>query len=305
MMYAHVQRSSPTTATAIASATVTIQNVPNTIPPFASRGSTTHYQNQYHMNTQVDYRTENRTTKPYQMSQMYCGDMYNPEQPAVNEAQAYHQRQNNQNNATRIPGRSRQNFHQNYHNQQQYYYGKVQSSAENYGVNQNNYQGYHGDHPGYSHYNYSGTNVYSNEATENISTHMTNTLPMNHDPSTTYYPNDAMQAVTKVPGQEYPNKVGYYDNGTYNSNHLPTSSDSAYGISTEMFPGTNNGTTGIMTPPASVHTDNSDNYTNFHQFYGGEPQAPVGHPGEGSNSSSDFNFLSNLANDYIPEYYQI
>lgn len=301
MMYAHVQRSSPTTATAIASATVTIQNVPNNIPPFASRGTTPHYQNQYHMNTQVDYRNDNRM-KPYQMSQMYCNDMYNPEHPTVNEPQPYHQRQNHQNNLNRIPSRNRQAFHQTYHNQQQYYYSKAQTGPENYGVNQPSYPGYHGDHPGYGHYNYPGSNVYSTDGAEN----MTTSVQMNHDTSTNYYSNEPIQPVSKVQNQEYPNKVGYYDNSsTYNSNHLPPNSDSAYGIGTDIFPGTNNSTTGIMTPPASVHTDNSDNYTNFHQFYGAEPQPSVGHPGEGSNSSSDFNFLSNLANDYTPEYYQI
>lgn len=300
MMFTHVQRSSPTTATAIASATVTIQNIPNTIPPFASRGTTANYQNQYHMNTQVDYRTDNRT-KAYQMSQMYSNDMYNPEHPTVNDPQTYHHRQNHQNNLTRIPGRNRQAFHHTYHNQQQYYYNKTQSGHENYGVNQSSYQGYHGDHPGYAHYSYTG-NIYPNEGPEN----MTTSVPVNHDSSTPYFPNETMHPVTKVQNQEYQNKVNYYDNSsTYNSNHLPPNNDSSYGITPEIFPGTNNSTTGIMTPPASVHTDNSDNYTNFHQFYGGEPHAPVGHPGEGSNSSSDFNFLSNLANDYTPEYYQI
>lgn len=296
MMFAHVQRSSPTTATAIASATVTIQNVPNTIPPFASRGSTNQYQNQYQMNTQVEYRSDSRN-KPYQMPQMYCGEMYNSEH-SINEQQSYHQRQNHHNNLSRTSARNRQTFHQNYHNQQQYYYGK--SGDESYAVTQSNYPGYQGEHPGYGHYNYAGSNVYPNETGEG--SHMTSAVPVNHDTSN-YYSSEGLQSIGKV--QDYSNKVGYYDNGSYNSNHLPPNSDSAYTMAPEMFSGTNNSATGIMTPPASIHTDNSDNYTNFHQFYGGEQQAPVGHPREGSNSSSDFNFLSNLANDYTPEYYQI
>lgn len=242
------------------------------------------------MYKQVDYYRADNRTKDYPMSQIYYNDMYNPEHPIVNDPQTYHHRQNHQNNLSRIPGRNRQTFHQTYHNQQQYYYNKS-SGHENYGV----------IHPGYAHYNYSGS-TYSNESPEN----MTTSVPVNHESSTTYYPNETMQPVTKVQNPEYQNKVGYYDNSsTYNSNHLPPNSDSTYGITPEVFPGTNNSTTGIMTPPASVHTDNSDNHTNFHQFYGGGPHAPVGHPGEGSNSSSDFNFLNNLANDYTPEYYQI
>lgn len=302
MMYAHVQRSSPNTATAIASATVTIQNVPNTIPPFASRGSTTPYQNQYHPNAHMDYRSDTRT-KPYQISQVYGGDMYNPEHPVINDSHGFQQRQNHQNNMSRVSGRSRSSFHHNYQNQHQYYYNKTHASTESYGVNHSNYQGYHGDHQGYSHYNYSGNNVYSNESNENLGSHIPNSVSLNHEPN--YYTHEAMQPVSKVPNQEYQNKVNYYENNTYNSNHLPPNSDSRYGMQTEIFPGTNNSTTGIMTPPASVHTENSDNYTNFHQFYGSDPQAPPGPPGEGSNSSSDFNFLSNLANDYTPEYYQI
>lgn len=307
MMYAHLQRSSPTTATAIASATVTIQNVPNAIPPFASRGSSAHYPNQYHMNTHVDYRPDGRA-KSYQIPQMYTGDMYNPDHPTVNESQGYHRGQSHQNNLAhsgRIHGRSRQGYHQNYSNHQQYYYSKNQSGGESYPVVQNNYQGYHGEHPGYSHYNYTGNNMYPTEGTENMNQHMPGSVPVNHDPSTNYYSNDNMHSMSKVQNQEYPNKVGYYENNTYNPNHLPPNSDSSYGMNTEMFPGTNGGTTAIMTPPNSVQTENSDSYNNFHQFYGGETQAQVGPPGESSNSSSDFNFLSNLANDYTPEYYQI
>lgn len=59
MMYStHLQRSSPTTATAIASATITIQNMPpNSIPPFATRGAGPFGSHQYQVNnpSHVDY----------------------------------------------------------------------------------------------------------------------------------------------------------------------------------------------------------------------------------------------------------
>jgi homeobox protein HoxA/B2 len=73
-------------------------------------------------------------------------------------------------------------------------------------------------------------------------------------------------------------------------------------------------TAAVMTPPTNVQTDSADNFNSFHHFYS-EPHHPhPTHPGvhqnnpasaENSNSSSDFNFLSNLANDFAPEYYQL
>ncbi|KAJ8966289.1 hypothetical protein NQ314_003627, partial [Rhamnusium bicolor] len=318
MMYPHLQRSSPTTATAIASATVTIQNVPNSVPAFASRGSSSsHFPNQYHMNNHVDYRPDGRS-KHYQMTHMYSGEMYNPEHPTVNDGQPYHRGQSHPNNishatsreiSNRITGRGRQSYHPSYTNQQQYYYSKGQAGAENYTIgNQNNYaQGYQGEHPGYNHYAYTGNNVYPNDGTESMGAHMPNSVQVNHDPSSNYYPNDNMHSMSKVQNQaDYPSKVAYYENSAYSSNQLPPSSDSTYNMPTEIFPGASNSTAGIMTPPASIQTENSDNYNNFHQFYSGEStQSQVAPPGESSNSSSDFNFLSNLANDYTPEYYQI
>jgi homeobox protein HoxA/B2 len=66
-----------------------------------------------------------------------------------------------------------------------------------------------------------------------------------------------------------------------------------------------------MTPPTSVQADSGDNFNNFHHFYSephhSHPAVHQNNPAsaENSNSSSDFNFLSNLANDFAPEYYQL
>lgn len=105
--------------------------------------------------------------------------------------------------------------------------------------------------------------------------------------------------------------MGYYEQA-YPATQLPTNGDTtAYpsAMGTEMFPGSATNPAGVMTPPASVQTDNSDSYNNFHQFYGADNNPALGNQQvaqpESSNGSSDFNFLSNLANDYIPEYYQI
>lgn len=295
MMYPHLQRSSPTTATAIASATVTIQNVSNTIPPFVSRGSMAHFPNQYQMNNQ-EYRSDRskHTQQHYQMTQnLYPGEMYNPEHPTVNEGQPYLRNPGVSQGVSRVP-RGRQYNYPNH--QQQYYYNKNHSNSE-YGINHQNYvQNYQSEHPNYNHYGYH-SNVYPNESTE-VAHLPTNSVHMSHEGNTSYYQNDNMLQKN----QEYSGKVGYYENNHYNANQLP-SSDPNY-ISPEVFPNTNNTT--IMTPPASVQTESSDNYNSFHQFYSSESsQNQVAPTGENSNSSSDFNFLSNLANDYTPEYYQI
>lgn len=71
-------------------------------------------------------------------------------------------------------------------------------------------------------------------------------------------------------------------------------------------------TAAVMTPPTNVQTDTGENFNPFHPFYSSEPHHshPTVHQNnltsaENSNSSSDFNFLSNLANDFAPEYYQL
>ncbi|RZC39624.1 maxillopedia, partial [Asbolus verrucosus] len=320
MMYSHLQRSSPTTATAIASATVTIQNVANSVPPFASRGSMSHFSNQYQMNNQAEYRSD-RSKHPqqhYQMTQnLYPpGDMYNPDHPTVNEGQPYLRGSNHSNTmphgvnrdmSTRIPGRGRQSYHPNYANQQQYYYNKNHgSNADGYSMNHQNYvQGYQSDHPNYNHYGYHATNIYPNDGTENVAAHLPNSVHMGHETAANYYQNENLHSLQKNQS-DYPNKMGYYENNHYNTNQqISSNSDSSY-ISPEAFPNTNNTTAAIMTPPASVQTESSDNYSSFHQFYSSESsQNQVAPTGENSNSSSDFNFLSNLANDYTPEYYQI
>uniref|UniRef100_A0A6V7JED7 Uncharacterized protein n=1 Tax=Bracon brevicornis TaxID=1563983 RepID=A0A6V7JED7_9HYME len=67
-------------------------------------------------------------------------------------------------------------------------------------------------------------------------------------------------------------------------------------------------TAAVITPPDSTgqSESNTDSYTGFANFYG-EPVHPTAPTpsADNSNSSSDFNFLSNLASDFAPEYYQL
>lgn len=333
-MYPHLQRSSPTTATAIASATVTIQNLSNSIPPFAARGAQlNNFQNHYQINNQPDYRSENRTKghQQYQHSGhtgYASGDMYNPDQVVVAESQTYFRNQLHTNSMSheeskedislRNTGRNR-SYHSIYPNQQNYYsYSKRHlTTGDNYQHNVNNQHsyshGYQSEPTGYNHYGYPTAGMYPNDSSNNMSSHVANSIHMSHshETSANYYQGDNMQNMHKIHNHvEYSTKANYYENSSYSSPQLASHAESSNYIPTEAFPNASAPTTlataAVMTPPASVQTDSSDTYNSFHQFYAGDnPQTHVAPTGENSNSSSDFNFLSNLANDFTPEYYQI
>lgn len=294
LMYSHLpQRSSPTTATAIASATVTIQNVAGGTVPQVMRGGMPQFPTQYPMNNQIDYRERAKHPQQhYQMGQgVYNPEIYNVDHSIVNESTTYVRTTHTMphTSVSRLQGRGRQsypNYSQHQSQQQQYYYGKNSSggTTENYNVNHQNYvQSYQND---YSHYGYHPTTVYPSDGTAETIAHDSS--------STNYYHHHQSDTILKNQS-DYSNKVNYYENNHY----TPTNSDPSY-IPSEVFP---------TNTPSSVQTDtNSDNYNSFHQFYSSESSSQNQLPpptGENSNSSSDFNFLSNLANDYTPEYYQI
>lgn len=300
-------RSSPTTSgTTIASATVTIQNVPNQTPPttFPTRnvGSFPH-----------EYRKiPNMTNFPVVQNQMGYEETYNPEttQLMPEEQQAYIR------NQLHNPRRSRQNFAQQYH---QNYYANYKShnpsTTDNaaYAVNHcmNNYNPYtttstdHDTNTYNTHYGYNPnvTGLYNNTPTD--------AEHLGHN-STSYYPNEIMQK-TEFPKQG----MNYYDGNVYGqSGH----DQAHYGQTAEFrtagrtVPPAASVPVGPIVPPGTnnVHqTDQGDHYNSFSQYYGTATEVPTVAPqntvngGENSNSSSDFNFLSNLANDFAPEYYQL
>ncbi|KAK9879161.1 hypothetical protein WA026_004013 [Henosepilachna vigintioctopunctata] len=310
MMYPQMRKSSPTTATAIASATVTIQNVPNNIPPLASRGSSQFPQ--YHIG---DYRTERQKHNQlgYQMPHQVVypsGDLYNPDHPVVNDtSQSYGRESNSTAGPPNMPPNRTSRNRQVYNNYPQYYYSKNNSNvaSEPYG---NYVQGYQPEHGPYNHYGYPGANMYPNEGT--VATHMPPSVHVNHDGTGNYYTNENMHHVQKLHGQnEYHHgKSSYYDNNAYNANNqIPPTAEQNY-VPQEAFPVTTNPTT-VMNNSVNVSIETNENYNNYHHYYGNEAahaqNAPplTGVAGENSNSSSDFNFLSSLANDYTPEYYQI
>lgn len=365
-MYPQLPRSSPTTATAIASATVTIQNVANAVPPFVARGagSIGHFQNQYPVAANnMDYRNESHRTSSkhhgasaqqfqmhHQQTGYNSGDMYNPEHPQ--HMMGNHQnvivgagtRPNELNQRGR--GHIRQNYHhttQQYHNQQHYYanYNKnhhgtsgADSSSYHHGMNpQTGYNHTYNQHGGYNnHYGYHSSGIYPSEGNENMTApHMPNSAAahMNQqDASATGYygggenihqmhKTQQGQHVEYIPSNKPPSDTAYYENNMYNHMNANHTDPSAGYPSTDGFqqgaPVVNTATAiaaataAVMTPPTSVQTEPGDNYNSFHQFYAGEtPQTqPTPASGENSNNSADFNFLSNLANDFAPEYYQL
>lgn len=329
-MYPQLPRSSPTTATAIASATVTIQNVANSVPPFVARGTAavSNFQNQYPVANDYSSRTGTKHHNiQYQMhhQQNYNSELYNSEhqQHMINSHQNI--MMGTRGNEIRNTGRGhgRQNYHQQqqYHNQHYYNYNKnhhnsnadgsyhsMNQSGYNHGYGYNNHYGYH-------------HGMYPSENTDNIiNNHMNQQQQQPQQDTSSYYPNENIQhPIHKNQNHiEYSNKnnshEGYYENNMYN--HMSQTNHESY-IPSEGFQQSNAvpntataiaaATAAVMTPPTSVQTDSGDNYTNFHQFYNSETPQTQAPPtsGDNSNSSADFNFLSNLANDFAPEYYQL
>ncbi|XP_018322095.1 homeotic protein proboscipedia [Agrilus planipennis] len=317
--YTHIQRSSPTTATAIASATVTIQNIPNSVPPFAARGANVgNFPNHYPTNPQVDYRVDGRQSKQphfqYQVNHhiSYSSDMYSMDQCSDGQGNYYRNQMHptgapphdncKDGGGTRTANKGRQMYHSSYPNHHYYNYKRP---GQTYPQNMNDYNhSYQSDQSGYNTYTYPTPSMYPEET---MGVHVNHAGHGNHGQNSlgNYYGNEGVQQMHKIHHNEYPNKVGYYDNHSYNT---PQNPEASTYIPSDSYPPGNSSmvNAAIMTPPGSSQTDSSDTYNSFHQFYPNETQQNhIAPSGENSNSSSDFNFLSNLANDFTPEYYQI
>lgn len=321
-MYPQLPRSSPTTATAIASATVTIQNVSNAVPPFVARGAgaSTHFQNQYPVTATNDYpassqrpTSKHHANMQYQMHQQnYNSEVYNSEhqQHMINNHQNI-MMASRPNEITRTSrGHMRQNYHQQQYNQHYYNYNKNHHNSDaSYHTNMNTQGNYNHSYGYNNHYGYHH-GMYSSENSDNlIGNHM------NQQETSNYYPNENIQhPIHKNQNHvEYPNKNNHEYYGESNMYNHMTQAEGY--VPSEGFqqnvPNTATAiaaaTAAVMTPPTSVQTESGDNYGNFHQFYNTDTpqtQAPAA-SGDNSNSSADFNFLSNLANDFAPEYYQL
>nr|AIB07884.1 Hox cluster protein pb [Cameraria ohridella] len=150
-------------------------------------------------------------------------------------------------------------------------YGKDQSVYGHLGYEQGqNYSGEHANYPS-NHYGY----------------HYHEGAPQEHAHG--YY---AGEGPKNAHNNEY-SKNAYYDSSN-NSYGGHQQSYSGSGVAASSSQSATSGETYECAP--------GEGYSSFQQFYEATHAAP---PADNSNSSSDFHFLSNLANDFGPEYYSI
>ncbi|KAH0567739.1 hypothetical protein KQX54_012952 [Cotesia glomerata] len=254
--------------------------------------------------------------------------------PIYNSSMQYHQQQTLYLHADDYNGylQNGPNYHASYHRNIQ--------GGNIYGVNQT-YSNSHNEHTsdGYvssNNYSYTTSEIYHNtEENINIHDHSGISLPTGHN----YYDNVSVQqphqeSSTEIYAVHQPSilsnqsddrYLSKYSNSYYAQNpplqihqggeasNIPSN----YVSSPDPFPtpGMTNAATAIAAATATVITpsenigqleNNSESYANTGSFYVDPTHAAAPSPsGEISNNCSDFNFLSNLANDFVPEYYQL
>jgi homeobox protein HoxA/B2 len=151
---------------------------------------------------------------------------------------------------------------------------------QNYG-----YPAYGKDQVGYGHPGYDQSQSYGEHMGYPNNHYSYHYHDGQHDHAHNYYGSEAQK---NAHGTEY-SKNAYYDTSAYASQQGGTTGSYAAGGTSNEGDGSNAG-------------DCSDGYGSFQQFYEATHATPTG---DNSNSSSDFHFLSNLANDFAPEYYTI
>lgn len=243
------------------------QAVPNAMPPYVIRGNAPPGQFVPHPDFRMDSKQfVGKLTQYPQGNRTYDGYAVQSEQ---HYTRGQRQESTTSTRATNGVG-SRQAYpHEMYQN----YgypagYGKDQVGYGHPGYEQA--QAYGGEHMGYpnSHYGY-----HYHEGGQ-------------HEHAN-YYGTDGQKA-----GQGEYAKNTYYDANAY------AAQQAAAGYSAGATATATAGSSNEAYGPAEC----ADGYGSFQQFYEATHAAPVG---DNSNSSSDFHFLSNLANDFAPEYYTI
>lgn len=253
------------------------QAVPNAMPPYVIRGNAPPGQFVPHPDFRMDSKQFMGKLGQYPQSNRSY-DAYGPalqgtEQHVYSRNQL-HSRQQDGSPSTRPTNGigSRQPYtHEMYQNYTYGNYGKDQVGYGHPGYEQG--QGYPPEHIGYpnSHYGY-----HYNEGGQ-------------HDHTHGYYGNDGQK---NVHGTDY-TKNAYYDTSSYGSQQSSAAAAS-YAAGAQ-------GSTAAEAYGGGG--DCGDSYGSFQQFYEATHTTPAA--GDNSNSSSDFHFLSNLANDFAPEYYTI
>ncbi|XP_053606090.1 homeotic protein proboscipedia [Plodia interpunctella] len=157
---------------------------------------------------------------------------------------------------------------------------------QNYG-----YPAYGKDQVGYGHPGYDQSQGYGEHMAYPNSHYGYHYHDGQHDHSHNYYGTEGQK---NAHGNEY-TKNAYYDANTYGAQQASTASGYSAAAGNSQSGGSNEAY-------GSTAAECGDGYGSFQQFYEATHAAPAG---DNSNSSSDFHFLSNLANDFAPEYYTI
>lgn len=323
-MYQNAQtrpRSSPTAATAIATATASVTTVlqhpnQNMLTPSLVQIVRCSAPNSFPSPPQ-----QSRPTSDYRLAQSYrqqtpYREMYSQRPPYTAPDTPPYSRQTRQNGMASTPRPTNQNPHSNsrYQNPNHPMHQQYCAMYNGYGHGQTEYQSYHRT-SGYHNQNYP-EDPYSAPGSTNYGSYHSNVYPVSQE-----IQNQQIQQHSHGDGSYYNDvqpsygdfSAGKLQNSYYHAetmNHQGGDASSHYAVSSpDQFPN-NPGSTAVMTPPNSVRTDSSsDHFNTFHHFYSETQTHPPNHhgsvSGENSNSSSDFNFLSNLANDFAPEYYQL
>lgn len=248
------------------------QAVPNSMPPYVIRGNAPPGQFVPHPDFRMDSKQFVGKLAQYPQNRNYEG--YGPAIQNDQHAYSRSQRQDGSPSARPTNGvASRQAYPHEMYQNYGYGYGKEQVGYGHPGYDQA--QGYGGEHMGYpnSHYGYH----YHDGA--------------QHEHAHGYYGADGQKA-----GHGEYAKNAYYDASAYGAQQAAASSG-AYAAGSAA-PAPEYAAAGA----GAAAADCADGYGSFQQFYEATHAAPVG---DNSNSSSDFHFLSNLANDFAPEYYTI
>lgn len=181
-------------------------------------------------------------------------------------------------------------------NQQQY--NSYQQSQET----QTNYQNYHRNYQN----QYNETEYHNQIPPNNYHYYQ------NQTPSQSNHPHMSGQGHEYYEMHQPQSNFHHQESNSVKNEHFfeHQTTEQGYVNTTEQFPvaGGNSAvpppTANVMTPPTSVQTESSnDQFNHFHHFYSEPHHNPS--PADNSSSSSDFNFLSNLSNDFAPEYYQL
>lgn len=244
-----------------------------------------------HSNVPRNYSTQNPNATAAQLQQQYCNSVYNGyNQTETSYGPSYHRYQN----ATA-----------GYQDHEPYL---SSPGSTNYGTN------YPANMSAYS-------EMHNHQIHQQQSHHQQTTTHHETTSNNYYYHHQSNQQQTAA-HIDYPTTNSKLQQAATTQNQTTTTTGSTY------YPGTTPNPTGnttteqqitqqfnqdqyhsaaAMTPPSSVRTESSgDHFNSFHHFYSEPPHTQSAtHPGDNSNSSSDFNFLSNLANDFAPEYYQL